>query len=267
MELGDIIETMRRTIFQNLTKKEIKSWQREKEKEWRRNAQFWIKIIRQNLDPYRLKVTNRAVLEPLKDKRNLRVLDVGCGEGYLCRILAKKGHKVFGIDFCPELIEAAKDLEEKKPLGIKYFVGDFRKTNFPSSFFDVILSHHTINEIENPEKAFKEFSRIFKKGGKLILLFLHPCFEINPETYFQPVKIRKPYYLVSGIESPSPYFYLHLPLSKWIEFLTESGFSLEKIKEPHPSPLLLLPALLKRSKWWRENFKKPLFILIEAIKT
>lgn len=259
---------MKEFIYQNLTKKEIKKWEREKEKEWKRNADFWIKIIRENLDPFRLKVTNKAILEPLKEEKNLKILDAGCGEGYLCRILAKKGHRVFGIDFCPKLIMAAEELERKKSLGIKYFVSGFRKTSFPSSFFDVILSHQSINEIKNPERAFKEFSRILKRGGRLILLFLHPCFEIQLQknmslvtTYFQKTKMKKDYYLVSGIKSPSPYCYLHLPLSGWIELLVKSGFLIEKIKEPHP-PL----NFLKKDKWWKKNFKRPLFILIEATK-
>lgn len=252
---------MRRLIYQNLTKREIKKWESEKKKEWRKNTNFWIKIIRENLDPYRLKVTNKAILDSLKQEKNLRILDVGCGEGYLCRTMAKLGHQVFGIDSCQKLIKAAKDLERKKPLGIKYFAGDFRKTNFSSLYFDVIISHQTINEIENPEKVFQEFSRILKRGGGLILLFLHPCFEIDPKMYFQRIKIKKSYYLVSGIKSPSPYFYLHLPLSEWIELLRKSGFLIKRIEEPHP-PL----KLLKRDKWWKKNFKKPLFILIEAIK-
>jgi len=140
-------------------------------------------------------------------------------------------------------------------------VQDFRKTNFPSSSFNIILSHQTIHEIPNPEKAIKEFSRILKSGGRLILLFLHPCFEIDPKIYFQPTKIKKSSYLVSGIKSPSAYFYLHLPLSKWTEILANNGFLIKRVGEPHPSL-----ELIKKNKWWQENFQKPLFILIEAIR-
>ena len=261
---------MRKTIIEKLTQKEVKKWQKEKEREWNKNADFWIKIIRENLDPYRLDVTNKAILNLLKGEKNLKILDAGCGEGYLSRLLAKKGHKVWAIDFCPKLIEAAKELGRKKLFRIKYFLGDFRKTNFPNSFFDVILSHQTINEISNPEMAFKEFSRILRKKGRAILLFLHPYFEINPEAlkntpfslaYFKKNKIKKNYYLVSGIKSPSSYFYLHLPLSEWIGLLTKSGFLIKRVEEPHPSL-----ELVKKERWWKENFKKPLFILIEAIK-
>jgi ubiquinone/menaquinone biosynthesis C-methylase UbiE len=262
---------MRKTAYQKLTEKERKLWQNKKKKEWNKNAAFWIKIIREKLDPYRLVVTNKAILESLKGKKGLRILDAGCGEGYLSRILAKKGHRVIGIDATPKLIEAAKDLEREKPLGIKYLIADFRKTNFPTSSFDVVLAHQTIHEIENPEKALREFARILKRKGKLICLFLHPCFEISGDNYkennfaslyFSKVQVKKGKYLVSGIWSPSPYFYLHLPLSEWVSLFKKAGFLICDIKEPHP-PL----DLLKRDKWWREYFKKPLFILIEAMKS
>jgi len=252
---------MRETIIGKLTQKEVKKWRKEKEEEWNKNADFWIKIIRENLDPYRLRVTNKAILSLLTGEKNLKILDAGCGEGYLSRLLAKMGNKVWAVDFCSKLIKTAEELERKKSLGIKYFLGDSRKTNLPAAFFDVIVSHQTINEIENPEKAFKEFSRVLKKRGRLILLFLHPCFETDPKKYFQKAKIKKSYFLVSGIKSPSPYFYLHLPLSEWIKLLAKTGFLIKKIGEPHP-PL----KLLSKNKWWRKNFKKPLFILIEVIK-
>lgn len=255
---------MRKSVYQKLTPKTKKSWAFQKKKEWSKNADFWIKIIREKLDPYREALTNKAILDLIKKEKNSTILDAGCGEGYLCRLVAKidKSNQIFGIDIAPKLIKSAESLEKESPLGIKYSVQDFRKTNFPSSSFNIILSHQTIHEIPNPEKAIKEFSRILKSGGRLILLFLHPCFEVDPKIYFQPTKIKKSSYLVSGIKSPSAYFYLHLPLSKWTEILANNGFLIKRVGEPHPSL-----ELMKKDKWWQENFQKPLFILIEAIKS
>jgi len=252
-------------------KVKFKNWEKMKEKEWHGNTDYWAKIIRNNLDPFRTVITYKAVLRPIKkNKRRLKILDVGCGEGYLCRKLARLGHQVFGLDFCGGLIEKAKELERKKPLGIKYFIGDLRKTNFPAAYFDVILSHQSLQEIENPEKAIREFSRIIKKEGKIIALFLHPCFDIRkkylrqeklPQLYFNKSMITGKYYIVSGLKSPLPYFNLHLPLSGWIKLFRKYGFLNLNIDEPHP-PL----KFLKKNKWWRKNFDRPVFILIEAIK-
>ena len=60
---------MRKSIPDILTKENIKKWGERKKKEWEKNANFWIKIIRENLDPLRLQVTNRAILESLKGKK------------------------------------------------------------------------------------------------------------------------------------------------------------------------------------------------------
>lgn len=252
----------RKITFAELSRQKQGQWEKEKKKEWQKNANFWVKIIQEDLDPYRLEITNQAVLKffPGRGNKQITILDAGCGNGYLSRILAKKGFQIYAIDFCPKLIEAAKEMERKKPLGIKYFLGDFRKTGLANHHFDFVLSHQTINEIKNPGKAFREFSRILKKEGRLICLFLHPCFNSQPEKYFSAGRIKKSHYLVSGIKSPSAYFYLHLPLSEWSKLLAKNGFIIKKIEEPRPSPQLL------KKKWWKDNFKKPLFILIEAIK-
>ncbi len=247
----------------------IKNWQKIKKKEWEKNARYWIKIIRENLDPFRLVVTNKAILQSLKGKKKLKILDAGCGEGYLSRILVKKGHRVWGIDISDKLIRAAKDEERRKPLGIKYFVGNFIKTNFPPNFFDFIISHQTINETLFPERVIAEFQRLLKHKGKLVLLFLHPCFglqeprlgkKLNVLDYFQK-KLLKKKFLVSGLWSPVPDKHIHLPLEKWIEIITKKGFLISQITEPHP-PL----NLIKKNKWWTEHFKRPMFILIGAIK-
>jgi ubiquinone/menaquinone biosynthesis C-methylase UbiE len=240
-----------------------KNWEKEKEKEWKENSDFWIKIIREKLDPFREQLTNKAVLSPVRERKNLRILDAGCGEGYLCRKLVKMGHKVVGIDSSERLIKAAIELEKKKPLGIKYLLGDIRKTKIASASFDVILSHQVINEIENPEKGFQEFYRILKRKGEIVCLFLHPCFDFkkpNSLDYFSKKKIEKKHFLVSGIRSPYSYSYIHLPLSEWINILVKASFLILDIKEPHPS------ARFFKNKWWQENFSRPRFLLIRAKK-
>ncbi|HOX30578.1 MAG TPA: class I SAM-dependent methyltransferase [Candidatus Paceibacterota bacterium] len=241
----------------------------QKNGEWRDNADFWVKIIRENLDPFRLRLTNKAVLEYFKGKIGLAVLDAGCGEGYLCRLLARKGHKMRGIDLDPKLIAAAKAEETKKPLKIEYSVGNIKKLPYKNGAFDVVLSNHSINELDDPKKALFEFSRVLKPSGRIILFFLHPCFDLNPEDikekfpqyYFQNVKITRKCFLVSGIMSPSSYSYLHLSLSEWTASIAKAGFLIEKIEEPHPKI-----AEMEFDPWWKENFKKPLFILIQAKK-
>lgn len=241
-------------------------WDENKKGEWGANAAFWIRIIRGNLDPFRTHVTHDAVLKTLPTGKGLRVLDAACGEGYLTRMAAQRCLGMSGIDFSPAFIAAAKEEEAREPLGISYEVGDMRDTPFSSSSFDVVFSHQGIQEIENPEAALREFARILKTGGKLVLLFLHPSYNLRTgdtttsTEYFHRQRIHRPYYLVGDIQSPAPYSYLHLPLEEWTHAITEAGFTLLNITEPHPSPELL------SEQWWKEHFARPRFILIEAEK-
>ncbi|MBD3208068.1 MAG: methyltransferase domain-containing protein [Candidatus Nealsonbacteria bacterium] len=262
----------RKTHYYLLQQGYEEQWEKEKEKEWEENASFWIKIIREQLDPFREIVTNKAVLSAINKDKNNKILDAGCGEGYFCRILAQEGHgEIFGVDSSSALIQAAKKLEQKQKLGINYDKQDFRSTDFPDSFFDIVVSYQTIHEIPDPQKALEEFSRILKVGGKLVLLFLHPCFDISPAYiekdlpcsvfYFNPVKVERDYYYVGGEKSPHSCFYLHLPLSQWITLIKNQGFVLSQIREPRP-PL----DLIKEEKWWKNSFQHPRFILISSQK-
>lgn len=250
------------------TERKAGSWNKIQESNWRNNADFWIQAMQKNLDPFRSSLTNKTILQAVP-KSTKKILDAGCGEGYLARLLSKKGARVFGIDKTPAFIRAAEALERKRPLGIQYRRSDIRNTGFPSSFFEIVVSHHSIQEIANPEKALGEFARILKKKGKLLLLFLHPCFDFKEKDvgknqlvnlYFQRTTIQKPYFLVGGIKSPSPYSYLHLPLQDWVRIIQQAGFTIESIQEPHPLTRLL------RKLWWRENFKSPRFIFVVAQK-
>ena len=55
-------------------------------------------------------------------QRGWRVLDAGCGEGYLARVLAARGARVTGIDLSPRLVELAR---QRTPDGdIEYRIGD-----------------------------------------------------------------------------------------------------------------------------------------------
>src|SRR5215469_9298198 len=85
-------------------------------------------------------------LEMLGDVSGLTVLDAGCGEGYLSRILAHRGASVTGIDISPRLIEIAY---AKHPEGtITYQVANLSQP-LPAykQHFDLVVSHLVLNDV------------------------------------------------------------------------------------------------------------------------
>src|SRR5438132_11813097 len=100
------------------------------------NAEFWIEIIQNHRDKYREELTNTAVLNAVGPARGLRVLDAGCGEGYLARKLAKEGAIVTGIDSSAELIKAARAHELASRLPASFDVGTVDALPYEAGSFD-----------------------------------------------------------------------------------------------------------------------------------
>src|SRR6266478_1785849 len=75
-------------------------------------------------DYYRYEFFGPAQLALCGDVREMRVLDVGCGNGYFTREVARRGARVTGIDISPRMIEHAKRHESTAPLGVEYHVLD-----------------------------------------------------------------------------------------------------------------------------------------------
>ena len=77
------------------------------------------------------------------DKKQLNILDLGCGPGLYSEILAKKGHKVTGVDFSANSIEYARGKAKKKGLDITYLNEDYLKLDLKEDSFDLVILIYT----------------------------------------------------------------------------------------------------------------------------
>lgn len=235
-----------------------------------KNAEFWVKIIRENRDRYRTDLTDQALLTAVGDPHGLVVLDAGCGEGYMSRALAERGAKVTGIDFSAELIKAAKTHERMHELPISFDVGSVNGLPYGPNTFDLVLCNHLLNDLEDPAGAIKEFSRVLSEDGRIIILMLHPCLytarakrdqadnDIPASTYFQTRSVSQNF-VVDGLQSPVPVTAWLRPLEFYTKALEEAGFAITSLTEPHPSE-----ELLRGDDWWQAGFTLPLFLLVVA---
>jgi SAM-dependent methyltransferase len=237
---------------------------------WDANASFWVQIIREHRDKYRNELTDPAMLQTIGDPRGLDVLDAGCGEGYLSRVLARQGAVVRGIDSSKRLIEAANQENRGKELLVSFDVGRVDDLPYKDDSFDLIVANHLMNDLKDPGIAIGEFARVLRSGGRLIILMLHPCFynkhtERNQSTngliassYFEPRSIEQNFE-VDGITSPAANTAWFHPLEYYTEQLRESKFSICSLTEPHPSS-----DQVESDSWWSKGFTRPLFMLVFA---
>lgn len=111
-----------------------------------------------------------------------RVLDVGCGGGFLTNYLAQKGHLVSGIDLSTKSLEIAE--KDDKTGSVEYKRASAYELPFSEGIFDAVCAMDLLEHVEDPIVVVKEASRVLKKGG---LFFFH-TFNRNLLSYFMIIK-------------------------------------------------------------------------------
>ncbi len=111
-----------------------------------------------------------------------KILDIGCGAGFLSNYLSGLGHEVFGIDLSEESLKIARKYDATKK--VNYQFGDAYKLPFPDKSFDVVCAMDFLEHVEEPHKVILEASRVLKPGG----LFYFHTFNRNFLSYILVIK-------------------------------------------------------------------------------
>lgn len=103
-------------------------------------------------------------VQRLNGARKGRVLDVGCGPGFLLREFQRAGWEGQGT----ELSELAA-AHARQTLGLPVHVGDLVSARFPDASFDAVVLWHVLEHVRSPQEVLAEVERILKPGGILLV--------------------------------------------------------------------------------------------------
>jgi 2-polyprenyl-3-methyl-5-hydroxy-6-metoxy-1,4-benzoquinol methylase len=120
------------------------------------------------LDPF-----DPVVLENLGDVAGKDVLDVGCGDGTLALVLAKRGARVAAFDLSPGMIEVARE-RARLHLGdnaqdVEFQAAAFEEVQYPPGSFDLIVGKFILHHVDL-EVAATRVKRWLRPGGHAYFL-------------------------------------------------------------------------------------------------
>ena len=106
------------------------------------------------------------------------ILDAACGPGKYAEILLEKGATITGFDLSPTMIDLARERNAGKG---SFFVHDLSEPldTLENQAFDIVLCALALHYIPEWGPSIREFHRVLKPGGLLVISIEHPFFDYN----------------------------------------------------------------------------------------
>jgi 2-polyprenyl-3-methyl-5-hydroxy-6-metoxy-1,4-benzoquinol methylase len=139
---------------------------------WHHNAQSWIEAVRSGAIESRLKVTDQAILLAVLGRQPERVLDLGCGEGWLLRALTDRGIEAAGVDGDATLVEAARAAGASSVYLASYQELAEAKVQIGNDYNLICANFALLHQDIIPLLA--AMNALLAPGGALVIQTLHP---------------------------------------------------------------------------------------------
>lgn len=204
---------------------------------WEQNAAAWTEAVRQQKIESRRLVTDGAVIALARSLEPRKVLDLGCGEGWLTRTLSEEGLNVVGIDGSENLISSARQA------GGEYLCLSYEalmaEPTLAGTGYELIIANFSLLG-EDLAPLLKALRQISVPEAALLIQTLHPLSAGEP---YQNGWRREDFTGFGDSDWAAMPWYFRT-LSGWLSLLTDAGLCLQTLSEPaHPAtgkPLSLM---------------------------
>jgi 2-polyprenyl-3-methyl-5-hydroxy-6-metoxy-1,4-benzoquinol methylase len=195
---------------------------------WHANAKQWARAIQSGSIDSRKLVTDRAIVDAVSSVRPSRVLDLGCGEGWLARTLSALGVRVTGVDAVPELIAEAVRLGGAEFQLQSY--ADIANRQWRCAPFDAAVCNFSLLGKESVESLLGTLGAYLEDAGHLIVQTLHPVSACGGSPYRDGWRAGSWQGFGADFSDPAPWYFR--TLESWVAMLRQSGFDVQECREP-----------------------------------
>jgi ubiquinone/menaquinone biosynthesis C-methylase UbiE len=150
-----------------------------------------------------------------------RVLDVATGGGHTAFALAPYAAEVVALDLTQPMLEVAQQEALARGLhNIRYLEGDAQALPCADASFDVVTCRHAPHHFPQADVAAREWARVLKPGGKLLLVDSTSPEEAEAEALLHEIEVLR-----------DPSHVRNHRISAWMAFLNQAGFTVETARE------------------------------------
>jgi 2-polyprenyl-3-methyl-5-hydroxy-6-metoxy-1,4-benzoquinol methylase len=220
---------------------------------WDAAAAAWDEFVETGLDFWRTEVHGPALLAACGDVDDQRVLDLGCGQGWFSRQLARHGARVVGVDFSAAQLANARRHEAAHPLGIAYrqldaaLIGE----QWPPKSFDLVTACMALHDSPDTGGILAAARQVLMPAGCIVFSIVHPVaaapvheWVCDDEGQKQGLRIDRyfdsgPYVIEWNMARLTTHWarpQWHRTLTEWSTLITEAGFAITQLEEPRPTP-------------------------------
>jgi 2-polyprenyl-3-methyl-5-hydroxy-6-metoxy-1,4-benzoquinol methylase len=244
---------------------------------WNTGAQAWNEFVESGADYYRHEVHGPALLAMCEPVAGLHALDLGCGQGFFTRELARRGARVTGVDISEEQIAFARQHEAREPLGIEYRIVSATEVSahWPDGCFDLVTACMSLHDMAGVGAVLKGAFAVLRTGGRMVFSVPHP-FTSTPVREWErdeagnqrALKIDRYFDSGPGVchwsmqrltyhwDAPT----WRYTLAGWSQLVAEAGFLIRRLDEPR-----LTEEQIQRNPNLEDCYRLPAFLIFELV--
>lgn len=195
---------------------------------WDANADAWTRTVRDGAIPSRKAGTDAAIVRAVTQVSPRRVLDVGCGEGWLARELASRGLDVTGIDASAELIQRAAESGggQFHVLTYEQIIAD---PAVLGALFDAVVCNFSLLG-ERLTPLLGALATALEPDGRMLIQTVHPFTATGDEPYRDGWREENFQGFGHRFSEPMPWFFR--TVESWVRVLHSAGLVIEDLHEP-----------------------------------